>query len=91
MLTILGFLGAVVLSFRFNMFVLLPAIVLGWALVLVAGLLHASSATSIALQMVMVAVVLQLGYVAGIVAKWALLASRRGSWSERHAAVREIL
>jgi hypothetical protein len=72
------------------MFILLPAILLGWMLVLVGGLLNANSGASIALQMVLVAVVLQLGYVAGIICKWALLAARRGNWSEKPAAVREI-
>jgi hypothetical protein len=37
--------------------------------------------------MVLVAVVLQLGYLTGIVLKWALPASRRGGWSEKSAAV----
>jgi hypothetical protein len=90
MLAILGFLFATVLSFRFNMFILLPAILLGWMLVVVDGLLNANSGVSIALQMVLVAVVLQLGYVGGIVLKWALLSARRGSWSEKATAVPEI-
>ena len=87
MLAILGFLGAVAMSFRFNMFILLPAILLGWVLVLVGGLVNASSAASIALQMVLLAAVLQVGYLAGIILKWAVLASRRGSWSEKPAPV----
>jgi hypothetical protein len=87
MLAILGFLGATVLSFRFNMFILLPAILLGWTLVLVDGLVNGNSGALIALQMAAAAVVLQLGYLAGIVMKWALLASRASSWSEKPAAV----
>jgi hypothetical protein len=91
MLAILGFLGATVLSFRFNMFILLPAILLGWTLVLVSGLANGNSGASIALQMAAAAVVLQLGYLSGIVVKWALLASRASTWSEKPAAVPDRL
>jgi len=86
MLTILGFL-ATVLSFRFNMFILLPAILLGWTLVLAAGILHGSSGAAIALHMVLAALVLQLGYLAGIILKWALMAGRRRNWSDKSAAL----
>src|ERR1700692_3151683 len=76
MLTILGFLGAIVLAFRFNVVILLPAILVGWMLALTSGVMNASSGASIAFQMALVAVALQLGYVAGIVLKWADLVSR---------------
>jgi hypothetical protein len=86
MLAILGFL-ATVLSFRFNMFILLPAILLGWMLVLVSGIVHGGSGAAIALQLVLVAIVLQFGYLAGIILKWALLAGWRRNWSDKPAAL----
>jgi hypothetical protein len=85
MLTILGFLGATMLPFRFNVFILMPAILFGWLLVLVSGLLTASSGSAIAFNMVLVAILLQFGYVAGIVLRWALLQSglhRQRNWSD---------
>ena len=87
MLTILGFLGATVLAFRFNVIILLPAILFGWMAVLVSGILTASSGASIALHMVLVAIALQVGYLAGIIFKWALLTSRRRSLSNKPAMV----
>jgi hypothetical protein len=87
MLTILGFLGATMLAFRFNVFILLPAILLGWMMVLVNGVLSGSSGASIALHLVLVAILLQVGYMTGIILKLVLLASRRRSWSDKPAAV----
>ena len=84
MLTILGFLGATMLAWRFPVLVLLPAIMFGWMLVLVSGLLTASSGASIMLHMVLVAVAMQLGYLAGIILKWALLAAWRYGWSTHY-------
>ena len=80
MLTILGLLGGTVLAWRFNVFVLFPAILFGWMVVLVSGLLTASPGASIAVHMVFVAIALQFGYLAGIILKWALLASWHHSW-----------
>jgi hypothetical protein len=87
MLILLGFLGAIVLAFRFNVFILLPAVLLGWMLVLVSGLAAANSGALIAFHMVLVAIVLQVGYLAGIICKWALLASGRRSWSHKPGVV----
>ena len=87
MLAILGSLAGIVLAFRFNVIILLPAILFGWMVALLNGMLTASSGTSIALQMAQVAVVLQLGYVAGIVLKWAMLASRHHDESGKSAMV----
>ena len=75
------------LAFRFNVIILLPAILFGWMVALVNGVATASSGASIALQMALVAVVLQLGYVAGIVLKWAMLASRHHDESGKSAMV----
>ena len=86
LLTILGFLCGVVLSLRFNVLILVPTILLGWMLALVAGLATGVSTTSIALEMAFVAAALQLGYIAGIVFKWALLAvhlRRRRIWAKK--------
>jgi hypothetical protein len=51
------------------------------------GVVTATPGASIAFQMALVAVVLQLGYVAGIVVKWALLASQRRHGSGKPAMV----
>ena len=75
------------LAFRFNVFILLPAILFGWMLVLVSGVMSASAGASIAFHMVLVAIVLQVGYFAGILLKWALLASGRRSWSDKRRVV----
>jgi hypothetical protein len=75
MLAILGSLGGIVLAFRFNVIVLLPVILFGWMVALVNGVVTTSSGASIMFQMALVAVALQLGYVAGIVLKWAVLVS----------------
>jgi hypothetical protein len=85
MAIMLGFLGTTVLALRFNVAILLPAIVIAWMLVLVNGILTASSGASITSHIVLVAIVLQLGYMAGIILKWTLLASRRHSWSAKPA------
>jgi hypothetical protein len=82
MLTVLGFLSATMLAFRFNVFILLPTILLAWMLVLVSGIVIGSSGASIAMHMVLTAVILQIGYLAGILVKWALLASHRHTWVE---------
>lgn len=87
MLTILTFLGGIVLALRFNVLILLPTILFGWMLMLVGGVVAGSSGSSIALRMALVTIVLQVGYLAGIVLKWAWLASRRRSWSEKPAVV----
>ena len=76
MLATLGSLAAILLAFRFNVIILLPAILFGWMVALVNGVVTASPGASIAFQMALVAVALQLGYVAGIIIKWAVLASR---------------
>jgi hypothetical protein len=87
MLAILGSLGATMLAFRFNVIILLPAILFGWMVAFVHGLVTASPGASIAFQMALVAVALQVGYVAGIVLKWAVLASRRRHESSKPAMV----
>jgi hypothetical protein len=87
MVLLLEFLGALVLAFRFNVFILLPAVLLGWMLVLISGITAGNSGASIAFHMVLVAIVLQVGYLAGIICKWALLASGRRSWSHKPGVV----
>jgi hypothetical protein len=92
MLTIFGFLAATVLPFRFNVLILVPAFLVGWLLVLIVGLATMSSVSSIALNMLLVPFALQIGYLAGIVLKWALLASglnRRLNWSDKPAVKRD--
>ena len=82
MLETLEFLGAAAVAFRYNVFALLPAILLAWALVIFAGVLTSISAESIAFEMIVAVIVLQLGYLAGIVLKWALAAHRRPTSDE---------
>ena len=89
MLAILGTVGGMVLAFRFNVLILLPAIVFGWMVTLVSGVVTAGSGTSIALQMALVAVAFQLGYVTGAVLKCAMLASGRRHESGKPAMVRD--
>jgi hypothetical protein len=90
MLALLGFLFAVVLSMRFNMFILFLGILASWVLLIFVGLTNHSSASAVALQIVLAAVILQVGYVAGIVMRWTLLASRRGHWPDRAATLVEV-
>ena len=76
LLTILGFLFGIVLSVRFDVLVLVPAILLGWLLAVIGGLAGGGTIMSIILGMVWVATALQIGYMAGIVGQWALRSSR---------------
>lgn len=88
LLTILGFLCGIVLSFRFDVLILLPAILLGWALATVGELVIGGSGMSVLIAAVLVTTALQVGYVAGIVAQWALRLNRVNApqnWSEKPA------
>ena len=77
MLPILAFLGTTMLAIRFNAIILLPAIIIGWIVALVNGVMAARSGTTIVFEMALVSVILQIGYVAGIILKWAILVNRR--------------
>jgi hypothetical protein len=86
MLYILIFALATALPFRFNVFILLPIILFGWTLACAFGMMTASSGASIAIQLVLFAVVVEFGYMVGIVLIWALRAKalkRRPHWSEK--------
>lgn len=88
LLIILGFLCAVLLSVRFDMFILLPATILGWALAVAGGILSGASFGSILIDMMLVAIALQVGYVGGIVGQW-LMGSKSAlsaRWSGKSAA-----
>jgi hypothetical protein len=87
MLTILGFLAGTALAARFNVLILLPGTITAWLLVLVSGVANAHSGTWIAVEMALVVIGLQLGYLAGIVLQGTLLASRRRSRSGRSTMV----
>lgn len=89
MLIIFGFLCGTVLAFRFAVYILLPAILIGWLLAIVAGLVAASSVSAIVLEMVAIGVALQLGYLGGIALRWGLAAARmhrRGEWTVKSQA-----
>lgn len=77
MLALLGSLGAILLALRFNVIVLVPAILFGWVVALVNGMVSASSGSSIIFQMALIAVALQFGFVGALLIKWAMLVSRR--------------
>ena len=88
LLIILGFLCAVLLSVRFDMFILLPATLMGWGMAAIGGVLGGGSLGSILLQMMLVTVALQAGYMAGIVGQW-LMGSKRTvpvRWRDESAA-----
>ena len=91
LLTILGLLCGIVLSVRFDVLILLPAILLGWLLAVVGGLIVGSTGMSIVLGMVLVATALQGGYVLGIVGQWALRSHRAlpQSWPEKTTATHD--
>jgi hypothetical protein len=61
-LTMLGFLCGVLLGYRFNVFALIPAVLIGCA---ASAIVAAGTGWSLALAIVVAAVVLQLGYFAG--------------------------
>ena len=86
MLYILIFALATALPFRFNVYILLPIILFGWTLACAFGMVTASSGASIAIKLLLFAVVVQIGYMVGIVLKWAQRAralNRRPYWSEK--------
>jgi hypothetical protein len=69
-LSIFSFLCGVVLSFRFTVVILVPAILLGWILVLAHGVFAGNSGTEIFLELVLVNVAAQSGYLAGVIVMW---------------------
>ena len=70
LLTIFCFLCGIVLSFRFDALILLPAMLLGWVLAVIGGLVDGGTGLSILIGMVLVACALQGGYIGGIVIQW---------------------
>ena len=88
LLTILGLLCGIVLSVRFDVLILLPAILLGWLLAVAGGIIVGGTGMSIVFGMVLVATALQGGYVLGIVGQWALRSQRAmpQRWPEKTAA-----
>ena len=83
MLIILGLLCGLVLAFRFNVLILLPTILFGWMLVLVGAAVTARVGFSIALEMALVAIAVQVGYLGGFIFKWRLLVNRRRNSSAK--------
>ena len=59
LLTIFGFLCGIVLSFRFDALILLPAMLLGWVLAGIGGLIDGGTGLSIRIGVVLVACALQ--------------------------------
>jgi len=73
-LTIFAFLCGVLLSFRFPVLVLAPAILLGWIVALAGGLFAGNSGASILLELILVGAAAQTGYMAGVVGTWIVAA-----------------
>jgi hypothetical protein len=70
LLAILGLLCGLVLGLRFDVLILLPAILLGWFVAMADGLIAGGSAGSIAVGMAVAAIALQAGYLFGVAAQW---------------------
>ncbi len=91
MLTNFCFLCGLVLSFRFRISILIPATLIAWALALIVGLLMQHSGGMIALDIVVAAAALQLGYLAGTVSMAGVVALRRSrqrNWLKKPVAAR---
>jgi hypothetical protein len=91
LVTILGFLFGIVLSIRFDVLILLPAILLGWIMAAIGATISGDSGLTIVLGMVMVATALQGGYISGIIGQW-IWRSKRAlprDWPEKSAATSE--
>ena len=73
-LAILGFLCGVILALRFNVFVLIPAIFLGSIVAIGSSLAVGATIGTMSLSVVLVITALQLGYLFGSFARYALLA-----------------
>jgi uncharacterized protein YneF (UPF0154 family) len=65
LLVVLGFLAGMLLGLRFAFLILLPAIMLAWILTICADIVRDLGFWWILLDMLVVSVALQLGYVAG--------------------------
>ncbi len=70
LLAILGLLCGLVLGLRFDVLILLPAILLGWFVAMADGLIAGGGAGSIAIGMAVAAIALQAGYLLGVAAQW---------------------
>ena len=68
-LTIIGFLIGAALALRFNVLILVPAIGLALIGTTAVGIAHGSPMGSVVLTMVLIGTTLQVGYLAGIVAR----------------------
>ena len=90
LLTILGFLFGAVLSFRFDVLILLPSILLGWLCAIVGGLAIGNTGVSILFVMIFVATALQIGYIFGIglqwASRWSSQSPSRRDWPEKATA-----
>lgn len=73
-LAIFSFLCGIVLALRFNVFVLIPAIFIGSIVALGSSMAVGATIGTMALSVVFVITALQLGYLFGSFARYALLA-----------------
>jgi hypothetical protein len=78
MLLLLAVLVGAVLGMRFKVFVLIPAIGLTLPTILAAGMISRESLASFAVTAILAGTCLQIGYLAGAVARYATAAARAG-------------
>ena len=76
------------LGLRFDVLVLVPAILLGWILAVIGGFLAGGAGLSILLGMALVAGALQGGYIGGVLVLWVMGSTRAlpKRWAAKPAA-----
>ena len=91
-LSLISLLAGALLGMRFKVLILVPAICLALLAILAVGISSSVSFSFIALAMVLAAACLQLGYLIGIAARYAMAGARAGRihriWHGRTASVR---
>jgi len=91
-LSLISLLAGAALGMRFKVLILVPAICLALLAILAVGISSSVSFSFIALAMVLAAACLQLGYLGGVGARYAMAAARAGRiqriWHGRAASVR---
>jgi len=91
-LSLISLLAGAALGMRFKVLVLVPAIFLALLAILAGGISASASFSFVALAMVIAATCLQLGYLLGVGARYAMAAARAGRiqriWHGRAASAR---
>ena len=87
MLAMTAVLIGAVLGQRFKVLILVPAIIIGLAVILAIGMAHHDNLWSTLLAMALITTALQIGYLGGIVIRFVIAAARVGRNSPRTIAV----